>query len=463
MDAHFLKKPHIPLSVDKHLLDLMERYDKHGRPISVNFRELVSWIPYGDRATHMIHPYPAKLLVHIPHYFLSNDLLSQEGSKVLDPFSGSGTVLLEAVLSGRQAFGADANPLGRLISKAKTTPIDENKLLKALERLKRRVNDTPNNLPPDVVNINYWFHPRIINQLQCLLEAINKTRSTAIKYFFLTCFSSCVKKVSLADPRLSVPVRLHADKYPASHKFHKAAKLHLTNLEVVNVIDVFLKVFENNVKRNSELIRMLPSDPQVEIVSSDARNLVSNTLIDDQVTSKLKTNSIDLVITSPPYVGAQKYIRSSSLNLGWLGMCLSADLRKCEDKNIGREHYPKKEYETLLKTGIGRADSTLKRLYEINPLRAHIASKYLIEMRDSLQETHRVLKTGGHMILVAANNDVCGMKFKTQSYLKTIAEELGFNTKLRLIDDIHSRGLMTKRNKTASIITREWVLLFQKG
>jgi len=114
VDAHILKKPHIPLSVDKHLLDLMERYDKHGRPISVNFRELVSWIPYGDRATHMIHPYPAKLLVHIPHYFLSNDLLSQEGSKVLDPFSGSGTVLLEAALSGRQAFGADANPLGRL-------------------------------------------------------------------------------------------------------------------------------------------------------------------------------------------------------------------------------------------------------------------------------------------------------------------------------------------------------------
>ena len=65
-------------------------------------------------------------------------------------------------------------------------------------------------------------------------------------------------------------------------------------------------------------------------------------------------------------------------------------------------------------------------------------------------------------MLVAANNEICGRKFKTTQYLSRIAEEIGFRTVLQLIDDIRSRGLMTKRNKTASVITREWVLVFVK-
>lgn len=463
MDAHILHRSTIPLAVDQHLLGLMERYDKNGRAISVNFRKLVSWVPYGERATHMVHPYPAKLLVHIPHYFLSNNLLSQEGSSVLDPFSGSGTVLLEAALSGRHAYGADANPLGRLITRVKTTPIEPDKIVDALNRLKKRVNNIPTKSAPDVVNLEYWFYPKVITQLQCLLEAINKTRNDTIKDFFLISFSNCVRKVSLADPRLSVPVRLHADKYPSGHKFRELAKSRLKDLKCINVLDEFLKVVEGNIKRNRDLIRMLPSKPDVEIISSDARKLYSKTLVSHKCRGRLKSNSIDLVLTSPPYAGAQKYIRSSSLSLGWLGLCSSTNLRSCESDNIGREHYHKCEYDSLLKTGISRADNALKRIREINPIRAHIAGKYINEMRDALRETHRVLSPGGHMVLVAANNQVCGLKFPTQVFLRTIAEELGFKTKLRLIDDIHSRGLMTKRNKTASMITREWVLLFQKG
>ena len=65
-------------------------------------------------------------------------------------------------------------------------------------------------------------------------------------------------------------------------------------------------------------------------------------------------------------------------------------------------------------------------------------------------------------MLVAANNQICGHEFRTQHYLRLIAEETGFRTILRLVDDIRSRGLMTKRNKTASVITREWVLVFAK-
>jgi len=83
-------------------------------------------------------------------------------------------------------------------------------------------------------------------------------------------------------------------------------------------------------------------------------------------------------------------------------------------------------------------------------------------MREALKEIMRVLKPGGYLVLVMGNNHICGMEFKTHSYLKDILSQLGMNNILQLIDDIRSRGLMKKRNKTASIITREWVSVYRK-
>src|SRR5438046_1571120 len=94
----------------------IKSYSRSHAPIEVNFRELVNWIPYSsERATHLIHSYPAKLLLHIPHFFLMNEVLSGEDDLIFDPFSGSGTVLLESLLAGRNAYGIDANPLACLI------------------------------------------------------------------------------------------------------------------------------------------------------------------------------------------------------------------------------------------------------------------------------------------------------------------------------------------------------------
>src|SRR5262249_51356950 len=103
---------------------LLDRYDRTRRAITVNFHDLVPWVPNGERGTHFIHPYPAKLLRHIPAFFLSNNALSAPGDTVLDPFCGSGTVLLEGLLHERRALGADANPLARLISSAKVANYD---------------------------------------------------------------------------------------------------------------------------------------------------------------------------------------------------------------------------------------------------------------------------------------------------------------------------------------------------
>lgn len=438
---------------------LLKSYGRDKRAISVNFRKLVQNGEYPDHATHLIHPYPAKLLPHIPRFFLSNDLLSRPGDLILDPFCGSGTVLLEAVLSSRRAVGADANPLARLISSTKITPVRQSVLRKAVDRVLRSAKGSSTSTAPDVVNLNYWFYPHVIRQLSALQRAIARVRDRPTRDFLFVCFSVCVRRVSRADPRLSVPVRLNGDEYHSSHRFHRATRQRLRRLKRMNVFKVFQAIADANISR---LLRLngtrLPATRT--FVATDARDLAFPTARGG--VRKLRQNTVRLAITSPPYAGAQKYVRATSLSLGWLELCPPSRLRAAERECIGREHYPKIEYKEAVEPCVPAAARRLRHVRHENPLRAHIASVYLNEMSQAIRELWRVIKPGGHVVFVAGDNHVKGRPFRTSKYLQQIFEDTGFTTKLRLIDAIHSRGLMTKRNKTASVITREWVFLFQK-
>jgi hypothetical protein len=171
---------------------------------------------------------------------------------------------------------------------------------------------------------------------------------------------------------------------------------------------------------------------------------------------------VPFILTSPPYPGAQKYIRASSLAIGWLGLANGQSLRQLEELNIGREHYRLVEYKELKATGLPEADVVCERIHQTNPLRAHIASTYLCEMRDTVCELVRVLQPGGHLAIVAAANQICGHVFDTPAHLRSLLEREGLRTVLEVRDAIHSRGLMTRRNRTAAMIAQETVTVFSK-
>lgn len=442
---------------DSLLQEHLDKYRNNKKVQEVNFRDLASWVSYGERASHMIHLYPAKLLPHIPAFFLANNILSKEGDVVLDPFSGSGTTLLEALLAKKKAVGADSNPLARLISEVKTTPISKKRLTNAFTKLKKAIETSSVEVYkiPDVVNIDHWFYPHVQKKLAKIYYFINEIKNKEIKNFFKIAFSNTIKKVSLADPRLSVPVRLNVKKHKENSKYFLQTKKRISQLKRIDVYSVFYKISEMNIARVSRLYELLDNKTERIKLYDDARLLSSKN-------KSLWSNTVQLVITSPPYGGAQKYIRSSCLNMGWLEQCKSNELRKFEKKNIGREHYSKHEYVNLKKTGVNTADDLLSEIYDANPLRAHIASNYLTEMNDAFNEITRVLKVGGYIVLVIGDNQVCGYEFETKEYLKIILLDKGLSLELELIDNIHSRGLMTKRNKTAGIIASESVLIFKK-
>ena len=434
------------------------KFAENGEPVSVNFRTLVPDMKSKERFTHLIHSYPAKLLCNIPYYFLSttNMFCPYEGV-VLDPFCGTGTVLLEAIASGRNAYGADANPLAVLISKVKTTYVPKDDLLGTLSAILTRARRDRSVCPPDEM-IGEWFSASTINQLHRLEVSIGKVRKAKHKDFFLLCFSNLIKKVSFADPTISVPVKLNPNRFAEGSERRESAQFRLKTLQDVDVYDKFESICMLNIARVDSL-KDLDKRVSAEVISNDARNLTRH-LTGNEL---LADGSVDLIFTSPPYAGAQKYIRASRLNLYWLGTKQSAAIRDLNYKNIGREDYHRAQTLQHIETGIPAADAVLKQLYAKGKAeRACIVGTYLNEMKTALDESYRVLKPGGYMILVIGNNTVSGISFNTQDYLTTYLQSKGMHLEFKLIDDIKSYGLMTKRNKTANTISSEWVLVLKK-
>jgi len=431
-----------PIDTTAQVRDLLHRHSGDRPAQEVSFRQLVPWLKVGERATHYLHPYPAKLLPHIAHFFLATEELCSRDGLVLDPFGGSGTVAVETCLSGRPAAYVDSNPLARLIAEVKLRPLRTTEVAGRVAQLKERFSRSRASTPPPVVNIDKWFSETGITRLTRLKSAINRDEQDDIQRLFLATFSAVVRKVSRSDPRLSVPVSVAVSEEEQNKKD--------------SIWERFEEQLAANLKRVEELSTLLPRAPRLTVAGSDARHFMSDGL------SHIKPGSVELIITSPPYAGAQKYIRASSLCLGWLGMAGVGELRPLEKMTIGREHLSSQDRSSILQTSIPAADAAISRIREKNATRAAICAIYLQEMQLAVQQMHLALKRGGHVVLIIGNNEVCGEPFLSSDYLTEYFVRFGFEIRAKLVDEIKSRGLMTKRNKTASVITREWVLIFRK-
>ena len=436
---------------------LYQQYTKRGEPISVDFKTLVPEIVKPERYTHLIHPYPAKLLANIPYFILQSERYCPKGGVVLDPFCGAGTVLLEALLSEKNALGADSNPIARLISDAKTQYVPAEKLEKNLSKILSKAQKDKENVTPDFPNKDYWFSQHVQKQLTHLLHAIKKVNDKRIKVFFMVCFSNIIKKVSYADPRIYVPVRLNPDRFLDKPDLYQKLRIKIDSLREIDVYEKFRQVSMENIQRMSSLSLLEDSGCISQVISDDARKLTKK--LGSML--MLKDESVDLVFTSPPYAGAQKYIRSSRLSLNWFGMGDPVSIRNLEKSNIGREDIAIKD-RIITDTGIAEADELISKIALKDKTRACIVSTYLNEMNVALKESVRVLKKGGYMVLVVGPNKVCGYDFDTPKYLRLIVENFGMKTELQLVDSIKKYGMLTMRNKTAGMIQSEWVMILRK-
>jgi hypothetical protein len=463
--------------VDALIADYITQYRRTGHPQRVDFRDLCaswSWAKRSDVYTHFLHRYPAKLLPYIPIFFLSSSLVSSDDT-ILDPFAGTGTVGLESIthpVRPRNCQLIEFSPLARLISSVKTTPIDPAVLRKrfaSLSRLMREYDKEPT--IPQFPRIDFWFRKKAQTGLAKVRDCIKALDADVTeKDFFWACYSSIIRDMSRADPKVAPPVLLSAKKFPGARQ--ATVKKKLAQKQRFEAPTLFRKAVKRNIDRMQELWTVLNYTGGKKtswVVGHDARNLTyapytGKGRLDTAQSRPLTDNSIGMVITSPPYINAQKYARTTKFELWWLELIEESEesLADFARQLIGTERVLHDEYVELTPVENATADALLQWIFDIKPRRAGIVSQYFRDMRLALKEIKRVLRPEGYCILVIGNNVIFKRVMPNNQILAEIAQEEGFELKAMLVDEIRSRGLITKRHETAGMIADEWIILLHK-
>jgi len=391
---------------------------------------------------HSWHAFPAKFPPKLANLFIKN--LSKENDLILDPMMGSSTTLLEADLLNRVSYGFDIDPLSLIIGKAKFQNIDSSKALsltnKVLYSTIKKIHSNSNlkldfkkHFDPETENfINYWFPKRTQKELLYLIEEIEKIEDAGYKLFFKMIFSSVIITKSGG-------VTYATDL--AHTRPHK-----LRGKKVKPVFEEFSK----KVKKVTQYLTEIPGRAIVDYANSKEL--------------PLKNESVDLIITSPPYANnAIDYMRAHKFSLVWFGMSIK-DLREIRKKYIGSENSMNADFCDLpnLSTQI------VTNLKSINEKKGKALHKYYSEMLMVLKELYRVLKYDRGCILIVASSTLNGIKTQTHKCFAELAELAGFETigmGIRNLD--RDRRMMPFRNShnkspIESRMHQEYVLGFWK-
>ena len=175
----------------------------------------------------------------------------------------------------------------------------------------------------------------------------------------------------------------------------------------------------------------------------------------------LPRNSVDLIITSPPYCGAQKYVRSLSLEMLALGF-RKAELAAADRRTLGTERLSVRDARERLHTGLCEADSVVQDISEVNLTRALMVAEYVRYLGGFAKECARVLRRDGEAFVTFGSSRVAGRPIAWDEFFRPLALRAGLTLVGVLIDRIPSRGLMTTRHYTSNTIDDERVVWLRK-
>ena len=363
-----------------------------------------------QQLTHNIHRYSGKFIPQIAARAIS--LLTQPGDLVVDPYCGSGTTLVESVLLNRRVVGVDLNPLAVLIAQVKTTPLLRSALAELVGCLDSELvladpysrfplfeqipRDTSSDYSPldlrfDCQWFRKWFQPHVLRDLIAIDFAIQKLDQVTHRNFARVAFSDILRRSSSAHtgyPNVMFDKRAPSRRPP---------------------IPSFFKTLNRNLEMVASLSDGSASWSNAMVIHGNAASL------------PMGDETVDAVISHPPYVGSIPYAEYGVLSLRWLGV----DTKQLDHQLTGGRRQSK-DVVRRFEDGYGRM----------------------------LTETHRVLKPGRYTFLMVGNPVVRGHVVDLAEMTLKLACAAGLEFCARTT----RRGANRRANKMGS----EHLLFFRK-
>ena len=168
----------------------------------------------------------------------------------------------------------------------------------------------------------------------------------------------------------------------------------------------------------------------------------------------LPPRSVDLIITSPPYCGAQKYVRSLNLELRLLGFSEN-EIAEIDRQTLGTERLSRQHYKGWL---LPNAEELVGRISMRDMQRASMLRDYLGGLSAFASELRRVMKAGANAFVTFGTSHIAGVEVHLARLYAEMAEASGLRLVTMLEDEIPTRGMITKRHSTSGTIAQEYVV-----
>lgn len=413
-------------------------------------------------STFYTHSYPAKMVPDMQAELINIILENQKDIRnIFDPYMGSGTIIIEGLCRNLKSIGIDINPLAFLITSVRINKLSIAKLKQKSNKLFNLLDDLNKIEPYYFDGIEKWFNPDIIIQLSKIRHAIMSESEILYRNFFWLSFSEIV--------RLS------------NNSQKSTFKLHIKKDEIINNFNYdCIKNFKKRVNQDIISFEKFYNDYSYKL--NNSKIYLGNTINIMRDKRKFKDNSIDLIVTSPPYGDNHTtvtYGQFSVLPLRWINIndiqnnidpSIIKTLTEIDKKSLGGQNY---SLEKINSSNILNKSKTLKSTFNSlidnkEILKARKVVSFYIDFYDSCIEMARILKNNHYAIFTIGNRRVNGNIIRFDLILSELFENLGlkhiytFNRNIPT-KRIPSKISRLKDNKPVYSIQTELTLILKKN
>lgn len=393
--------------------------------------------------THAIHSYPAMMMPRIARNVIQEYATSE--SIVLDPYMGSGTTLLEGMVENvGKVIGFDLNPLAVLISTAKTTKFNLENIKMEIDNLDYHLSVLSNYEHPSFTILESWFKQENIDELARLKAVINNIEDSDVRLFFSLVFSETVRHVSFTR---NGEFKLY--KIPESKRdSHNPDAIAIFSQKLQSVYTTVKDFYENTTFLNS----------QTDVA-------IMNAAITD---SDVKPNSIDLVVTSPPYGDSNTtvaYGQFSRLANEWLDFP--------EPISLDRRLMGGVKAKEIVKFDIAELDDAISMINEKEKLeknkRVPSVVSFYKDYEESIEKVAEVVKHGGVVAYLVGNRRVRDVELQTDIITAKMFEKFGFTHEKTIVRDILNKRMPSKtsptnnRGQKVKTMAHEYLVILRKN